>query len=96
MTSASRLARLLFLVGHCAVSHLALVDAMAKRVRRERLVGGGGDPPPAAEEEDDGMAVAADAKGAGGQAGAEDADIAAQIGMGAQAAVRWLDRMGAL
>ena len=81
---ASRLSRFLFLVGHCALSHLAHVDGMAKRIRRERLVGG--------VEAAEGKAAAAGQKqeGGGGKAGGAgegEGDIASQIGMGAQAAV---------
>ena len=80
---ASRLSRFLFLVGHCALSHLAHVDGMAKRVRRERLVG--------SVEAAEGKATAGqkqEGDGKAGGAGEGEGDIASQIGMGAQAAVR--------
>ena len=81
LVSASRLSRFVFLVGHCALSHLALVDGLAKRVRRERMLIGGGSGDGDGKKAEDGKAAAA---------GEEGGDIAAQIGMGAQAAVGYL------
>ncbi|GAX78483.1 hypothetical protein CEUSTIGMA_g5922.t1 [Chlamydomonas eustigma] len=99
--SALMLSRLLFLIGHCALSHLAMVDSMAKRLRRVRMMmDRPGDQDPisnktAEESSQQGSSTQQQqpAAGSNGGGGGEinNEDIAAQIGLGSQAAEAQLD-----
>ncbi|KAG1667780.1 hypothetical protein FOA52_010817 [Chlamydomonas sp. UWO 241] len=64
--SAARLGRFLFLVGHIAINQLALIDNLARAIRKGRATGA--------------LAAAEASAAGGGAAGGGEGDIAAQVG----------------